>query len=164
MFNHLITHSLFYAAIFNGYIFVIMTTTSPRIWGYNDYPDVIKNKVPPRTKREKVTAMILGFPWLIFVFIFPIFSTCILKCKLDVSFTFLKAFLNLYSMFVFASVVDLVILDWLIISKITPKFVIIPGSEEEDYKDFSHHYKSHVKAMIVLIPICFIIAGIVLLV
>jgi hypothetical protein len=50
---------------------------------------------------------------------------------------------------------------WLIVSKITPRFVIIPGSEKADYKDFSHHYKAHAKATIGLILICFIIAGIV---
>jgi hypothetical protein len=56
---------------------------------------------------------------------------------------------------------DLVILDWLIVSRITPKFVIIPGSEKEDYKDFSHHYKSHAKAEIVLIPVCLVTGAIV---
>lgn len=53
---------------------------------------------------------------------------------------------------------DLVILDWLIISKITPQFVIIPGTEKEDYRDLSHHYKGHVKATAVLIPILTILA------
>ena len=46
-------------------------------------------------------------------------------------------------MFQLAAVVDLVILDWLVISRITPGFVIIPGSVEADYKDFSHHYRGH---------------------
>ena len=50
------------------------------------------------------------------------------------------------TMFTVANMGDLFFLDWLIVSKITPKFVIIPGSEAEDYKDFSHHYKGHAKA------------------
>ena len=56
---------------------------------------------------------------------------------------------------------DLVILDWLIISKITPKFVIITGTQEEDYKDFSHHYKGHTLAAIPMILICALVAAII---
>jgi hypothetical protein len=36
--------------------------------------------------------------------------------------------------------------------------VIIPGTEKEDYKDFSHHYKGHAKVTAVLIPIFFLAA------
>ncbi|MFC1802870.1 hypothetical protein ACFL0D_02765 [Thermoproteota archaeon] len=56
---------------------------------------------------------------------------------------------------------DLVILDWLIVSKITPKFVIIPGPQEEDYKDFSHRYKGHALASIPMILICALVAAII---
>ena len=39
---HIIKHGLFYGVIFNGYLFLIMFTLSPRIWGYKDYPEVVK--------------------------------------------------------------------------------------------------------------------------
>jgi hypothetical protein len=52
-----------------------------------------------------------------------------------------------------------VLLDWLLISRITPKFVIIPGSVEEDYKDFSHHFKGHARAVIPIILLGLIIAA-----
>ncbi len=42
--THLITHGLFFAVIFNGYLLLVMVLTSPRVWGYTDYPEVIKNK------------------------------------------------------------------------------------------------------------------------
>lgn len=158
---HLITHGLFFAVIVTSYLFVLMITTSPRVWGYADYSEAIKNKVPPQTKREKLLATIVALPWLMFVLAFPIFSTYVLKSKLGNEVPFWIAFLNLFVLFLLASVGDLVILDWLVISKITPKFVIMPGTVEEDYKDFSHHFKGHAKAAVVQIPICLIIAGIV---
>jgi hypothetical protein len=159
--THLITHGLFFAVIFNGYLLLVMVLAGPRVWGYTDYPEVIKNKVPPQTQREKLLAAVIGLPWFIFVLVFPIFSTYVLKSKLGDEIPFLIAFLNLLVLFLLATVGDLVILDWLIISKITPKFVIIPGSERADYKDFSHHYKAHAKALVGLILVCLIIAGIV---
>mgnify|MGYP001820954800 CR=1 FL=1 len=55
---------------------------------------------------------------------------------------------------------DLVILDWLIVSRITPRFVMIPGTMEEDYKDFSHHYRGHLRATIPMAVLCGIVAAI----
>jgi len=158
---HLIIHGLFFTFIVNGYLLLVMILTSPRIWGYADYPEVIKNKVPPQTRREKLFAAMIGLPWFIFVLGFPIFSTYALKSKLGDEIPFLTAFLNVFVLSLLATLSDLIILDWLIVSKITPRFVIIPGSEKADYKDFSHHYKAHARATIGLILICFIIAGIV---
>jgi hypothetical protein len=138
-----------------------MALTSPRVWGYTDYPEVVKHKVPPQTPREKQLAAVIGLPWFIFVFGFPIFSTYVLKSKLGDEIPFIFAFLNSLALILLATLGDLVILDWLIVSKITPKFVIIPGSERADYKDFSHHYKAHAKAFAGQILVCLVIAGIV---
>jgi hypothetical protein len=138
-----------------------MTTTSPRVWGYTDYSRAIKNKVAPQTKREKLLALIVAVPWFLFVIGFPIFSTYVLKFKIGNEIPFWTAFLNMFVLFLLATVGDLVILDWLVISKITPKFVVIPGTVEEDYKDFSHHFKGHAKAAPLQIIICLIFAGIV---
>jgi hypothetical protein len=158
---HLITHGLFFTFIVIGYLLLVMILTGPRIWGYADYPEVIKNKVPPQTRREKLLATLIGLPWFVFVLGFPIFSTYALKFKLGDEIPFLTAFLNVFVLSMLVTLSDLIILDWLIVSKITPKFVIIPGSEKADYKDFSHHYKAHARATIGVILICFIIAGIV---
>ncbi len=79
---HIITHSLFFAAIVNGYLLLMMVTVSPRVWGYSDYPEAIKAKVPPQTAKEKRLAGIVGIPWFIFLIGFPIISTYALKSKL----------------------------------------------------------------------------------
>jgi len=60
-----------------------------------------------------------------------------------------------------ATLGDLVLLDWLLISKITPKFAIISGSIKEDYQDFSHHFRGHAKAAILMIILGLIIAGVI---
>ncbi|GEM_PF-522746 len=156
---HIITHGLFYGLVVTGYLFLIMISFSPRVWGYMDYPDIVKRKVPAQTRKEKKLGAIVGLPWFVFVVGFPAFSTFALKSKLGGEIPFLAALLNVLVMFFFATLGDLVLLDWIIVSKITPKFVIIPGSVKEDYKDFSHHYKGHAKAAIPIIILAFIIAA-----
>lgn len=159
--NYVITQGLFYAVIVNAYLFLIMITLSPRIWGYSDYPEEVKNKVAPPTRREKLMGGLVGLPWFVFVLSFPIFSTYVLKAKLGNEISFWIAFIHLTTMMMLTNLGDLVILDWLIVSTITPKFVIIPGSEEGDYKDFSHHYRGHAKATIIMILLSLILAGII---
>lgn len=159
--NHIITHGLFYAILATGYLFLMMVTTSPRVWGYSDYPQIVKDKVPPPTRQERLVALIWFVPWMVFVFGFPIYSTLVLKGRLGGEITFWVAFLHLFVMFLLMTIGDMVILDWLVISKITPQFVIIPGSEAVDYKDFSHHYIAHVKASVIIILIIFVIAAVV---
>jgi len=155
--THLVAHSLFFATIVNGYLFLIMVSTSPRVWGYSDYSEAIKAKVPPQTRKEKRLALIIGLPWIIFTLGFPIYSTYILKSKLGGEIPSWTAFLNVFVLVFLATLGDLVILDWL---KITPEFVMIPGTEKADYQDFSHHYKAHARAAVPLVLLCIILAGI----
>lgn len=159
--THNAAYSLFYAVVVNGYLFLMMVSTSPRVWGYSDYPDAVKAKVPPQTKEEKRTALIIGLPWMIITFGFPIYSTYVLKANLGGEIPFWIAFLNVFVMVTLVTLGDLIILDWLIISKITPQFVIIPGTEEGDYKDFSHHYRAHARAAPILLLLCILLSGIV---
>ena len=158
--QHLMSHGLFYALFVNLYLFILMISTSPRVWGYADYPQVVKDKVLPQTRREKLVAILVGLPWFIFTFGFPIFSTYALKSKLGNEISFGIAFINMFTLSLLANLGDLVILDWLVISRITPKFVIIPGSEASDYKDFSHHYKGHARASLIITGVCALVAGV----
>ena len=158
--SHIVKYGVFFAVVVTGYLFLLMISTSPRIWGYSDYPQAVKNKVPAQTKKEKLSGAIIGLPWIVFVLGFPVWSTYALKSKLGGEIPFLTAFLNLIVMFVLVTIGDLVILDWLVISKITPKFVIIPGSEAKDYKDFSHHYKAHAKAAVIIVFIALALAAV----
>lgn len=159
--DHLLTHGLFYATVVTSYLLMVMVTTSPRIWGYNDYSPAIKDKVPPQTKGEKKIAGLIALPWFIFTLGFPVYSTLLLKAKLSGEISWEVAFINLFALFLFATIGDLVLLDWLIISKITPRFVIIPGTLKDDYRDVSHHVKGHAKSLIVIMPVFLGLAAII---
>ena len=157
--RHIVTHGLLFALISTGTLFLIMITTGPRVWGYNDYSDTIKSKVPPQTKRERRLSIIVGIPWMVIVFLLPIASTLALKHKLGGDIPFHAALLNMLVLTALGTLGDVFILDYLIVSKITPGFVIIPGTEAGDYKDMSHHFKGHLKAIPYLIAVCLLAAA-----
>jgi hypothetical protein len=157
--NHLLTHSLLFAFLVNGYLLLVMVSTSPRVWGYSDYSDEIKAKVPAQTREERRLATIIAIPWMLFAFGYPFYSTYLLKSDLGGEIPFWIAFLNVLALVTAATLGDLVILDWLIINKITPRFVIMPGTERADYQDFTHHYRAHARAAVFLVLICFVYAS-----
>lgn len=97
--EHLITHGLIYGLFAAGSLFLIMVTTNPRVWGYSDCPDRIKEKVSPQTVEERRLASLNAIPWLFFVLGFPIYSTLSLKLKLSGEIPFWLAYLNLSVMY-----------------------------------------------------------------
>jgi len=159
--DYSLQQGLIYGSIITGYIFLLMITLSPRIWGYTDYPETVKRKVPPQTRHERTVAGIVGIPFIVFAIVYPAYSVLALKDRLGGAITFNDAFVHLLILVIFITIGDLVFLDWLIISKITPGFVVIPGSEVEDYKDFSHHYRGHLRATIIMIVLCAAVAVVV---
>ena len=159
----MVINGVFYILIGAGYLFIVMVTFNPRIWGYQDYPERIKEKISPQTRKERVIAGLVSLPWVIFMLAYPLISTALLERDLGGEIPFEVAFLNIFFMVLLFFLVDLVVLDWLIISKMTPKFVIIDGTTAEDYKDFSHHYKSHAIAFIPLIVLCALFAVIIVI-
>lgn len=107
-----------------------------------------------------MTAGIVGIPFVLFAILYPAYSILTLKVRLGGAIRFTDAFVHFLIMIIFMTIGDLVILDWLIISKITPSFVIL-GSEVEDYKDFSHHFRGHLWATIILVTLSAVAAVIV---
>ena len=105
--------------------------------------------------------MLIGLPWFAFVLGFPLFSAYSLKSKLAHGIALVTAFLNVFLMVQLAMLVDLVLLDWLVVSRITPRFIIIPGSEKADYKDFTAHYRAHANAAVALMLVALAIAAVV---
>jgi hypothetical protein len=153
-----IQQGLLYGAAITGYLLLMMVTVNPRVWGYSDYPERVKRKVQPPTGEEKKLALLVAAPYFLFMPLYPVYSVLQLKTMMGGAITFHDALIHLLVLAAMATFGDLVILDWLIISKITPGFVVIEGSEPADYKDFTHHYVGHAYASVVIVAICVVVS------
>ncbi len=165
---NILLHGSIFAIILTVYLLIIMITFNPRIWGFSDYPKSITNSVPPQTKKEKKIGIVLSIPFFILGLGFPITLTILLKNEFGGDLDFLSAFFNIFGIFMFGNVADLVILDWLIVGTITPQFVIIPGTElmkNKEYKEFRvSHAKSHIWGTIFMALLSLLLALIVILI
>ncbi len=134
---------------------------NPRMW-LQDYPKDIQDRVPPKTKREERQSLVVGIPFLIVLVAVPFISTLTLKRQSGGDVSFLQLFLNTFGVVFVFNLVDLLLLDWLMFCTITPKFLVIPGTEGlEGYKDYYYHFKASLIGTVLSIVAGLVIAGIV---
>jgi len=118
---------------------IISLLVNPRIF-LHDYPAKIQEKVSPKTNAEKRLTYIFGVPFMLMLLLGSFLSTLSLKNSGNIQF--LALWLNAAGVLLVFNIVDWLILDWLIFCTITPRFVVIPGSEGmPDYKDYGFHFR-----------------------
>ena len=106
-----LVHGLIFGGGVTGYLLLFMVSTSPRIWGYQDYPDRVKKKVPPQMRRERTLAGIYGVPFILFGLAFPVYSVLELRGGLGGAIPFADAFIHLLILLALSTLGDLVLLD-----------------------------------------------------
>ena len=123
-------------------VFILITMRlKPRIW-LQDYPDDIQALVPPKTEEEKRLSLVLGTPFLILLFAVPFISTLALKSRHQGDVSFFPLTANAFGVAFVFNVIDWLVLDWLMFCTITPRFVVIPGTEgAAGYKDYWFHFR-----------------------
>ena len=125
------------------YVFAILRF-NPRLF-LQDYPVAIQDLVPPKTERERRLSTFLGIPFLLLLVVVPFVSTLALKSEGTADASFLHLFLNAFGVVFIFNLVDLLLLDWLVFCSITPRFMVIPGTEgSEAYKDYLFHLRASV--------------------
>lgn len=129
------------SAIASLYLLAVLYL-NPRLF-LQDYPKDIQSSAPQKTKNEKRLSIVLGTPFLLFLFLGPFISTLHLEFLSGSEISFLVAFSHAFGVVFVFNLVDWLILDWLIFCTITPGFMVIPGTEGmAGYKDYSFHFRA----------------------
>ena len=144
-------------------LFIIVTLRlNPRIW-LQDYPKDVQAKAPPKTSQEKRLSLFLGIPFLLLLVATPFVSSLTLKYQTQEQISFWTLFINSFGVVFIFNLVDWLILDWLMFCAITPKFVVIPGTEGmAGYKDYLFHFRGFLIGSVLSAVAGLIIATIVL--
>lgn len=122
---------------------------NPRLW-LSDYPKAMQAKVPPLTRSEKQKR------WVVFVLFIGAamgtlyFSIAQLRAQNGGAIPFLAAYLNTFLVFNIFNLFDAVVLDWLILTVMKPKFAVLPGAEgmEYLYHDWRLHVGNYLKGIV----------------
>ena len=134
---------------------------NPRVW-LGDYPKEIQDKVPPKTQEEKKLSWVLGVPFLVLLIAVPFVSSLALKHESRGSVSLLMLFLNAFGVASVFNLVDWLFLDWVVFCTITPKFLVIPGTEGmAGYKNYLYHFRGFLIGTVTSAVAGLIIAGLV---
>jgi len=132
---------------------------NPRIF-LHDYPPEIQERVPPKSKSEKRLSYVFGIPFMILLLVGTFLSTQAIKEQGNAPFWAL--WVNATGVLWVFNIVDWLILDWLMFCTITPRFVVIPGSEGmAEYKDYRFHFRGFLHGTVYSIIGGLLISGVV---
>ena len=124
-----------------------------------DYPPEITANIPPQTAKEKREGMRYGLPFLIILVGFPLLPGCFLFFWADPFHGVVAE--NILLMLSF-NLVDLVILDWMIFCWLTPRFMVLPGTEGHlGYKNYFFHFVGFLKGLIFVLIGSLVVTGLV---
>ena len=123
-------------------VFLLMLVrVNPRLM-LQDYPKDVQAAVPPKSEQEKRQSLILGLPFLLVLFGGPFVSALTYKMSQGGDVPFLALFTHAFAVIWFFNIFDWLVLDWLIFCTITPRFVVIPGTEGmPGYKQYAPHFR-----------------------
>lgn len=131
---------------------------NPRSWLHRMPPEVV-SKVPPRTPEEKRIVTITGMPFLIALIVYPIVYVLVQHNP-----NYLYNFLVLCAFFIGFTLWDTFILDMVVVCKITPRSMIVPGTTREDYRNMKYHLRGITKGGLFSLIFSAILAGILTLI
>ena len=156
--------------LFDGFLFVITGSAillgvvlyNPRLFlNKGDLPADILAAVPPKTAAEKRLSLIVGIPFIIVLIAIPFISTMQFQQQ-GGSVSFLWLFLHAFVLLMIFNLFDLLVLDLLLFCTITPKFLIVPGTEGlAGYKDYGFHLRQHAKSIPMMALMALVIAAVV---
>jgi len=110
-------------------IIFAMGRVNPRLM-LRSYPKDVQAVVPPNTKEEKRQTLYWGIPFWLFLLGFPIASALTAYAAHQ---SFLEIFLSAFGVIFLFNLVDWLILDWLIVCTITPKFMVLPRDRRDGW-------------------------------
>lgn len=150
---------LIWSALWMIYVYIIVKCFPWQMM--HDYPKDIQEAATLKepTDKQNNNAKIFGA-----VGSFVIFGTLILFGIIQfhmerISFLLLFGFIFIIAMM--WNVIDLLIMDWLIICTITPKWVVIEGTEGcRGYKDHMYHFRGFLIGCVYTTIMAVIIAGV----
>jgi hypothetical protein len=126
---------------------------------HDDYPAHIREKALPMSDAAKKQRAVVTIPFITLLLGFPAYSNLKMRRQNHGQLSLKNAFINAYAVFAFSNLFDLLVLDYLIMLRMRPRFAMLPGTEESDYSnDYFFHFIGFLKGMgYGMIP-CLIIA------
>jgi hypothetical protein len=160
VFQHILVDGLLFSLII-GALVMGSLWYNPRLW-LQDYPQVVRDKVPPMNAQEKRLQKFIAVPFLLLMIAAPYLSVTLVKAVNGGVITFPLAYLTAAGVLEVFNLFDAVVLDYLILTRMKPAFAIVPGTTSEECFDvgLAFQLRNFLKGVVITallsLPIAFV--------
>ena len=154
-----IAAGLIWSVLWIGYIFVVLKWYPWEL--LHDYPDDIKETATlpePTDKQKRQAKLSCGIICLV---IFGSLLAFGLTRFAAAQTSFLTVLIYVFIIGMMWNAIDLLVMDWILVCSITPKIVVIEGTEGcKGYKDYMFHFKGFLIGCVYTAIMAIIFSGI----
>jgi hypothetical protein len=132
-----------------GVIILASLKYNARLW-LQDYPKPIRDKVPPLSATEKRERAVVAVVVIGILLGGAVLQIAQLRASPAGTITFGAAYLSIFLVLAMFNLFDALVLDLIILTLFTPRFVILPGAEGMEYlfHDYRKHLTDFLKGMV----------------
>lgn len=144
--KHIVTDGSIMSILLGSFIMAVVYYNAEIM--HDDYPSHIQEKALPMSDAAKKQRTVVTIPFIALLLGFPTYSNMKLKRQQHGHLSLKNAFINAYAVFTFSNLFDLLVLDYLVMLRIRPRFAMLPGTNESDYtNDYFFHFVGFLKGM-----------------
>jgi uncharacterized MAPEG superfamily protein len=148
----IISHALLYGVILSAVLFTLalaLARLNPEIMLKN-YPPDIRAKHGPMSERSKRQRAVFAIVLIAIMVGIVIWSFQGVGANAERDISFMTAFIHFFVMFSVINLLDWLVLDWLIVVRIRPGFIILPGTEGlAGYGDYGFHFRGFLIGIVI---------------
>ncbi len=149
----IVRDGVLFSLVASTYLLVLLRF-NPRIF-LRHFPKEVREVVPPKSQKEQRISILLGL--LIGA---PFISALLWRTATFGSHSFWELFAYAFGVLFIFNLVDLLVLDWLIVCWLEPRWVILPGTEHIVIpKQYFHHFKGFLIGTVGLVIVGLAIAA-----
>jgi hypothetical protein len=133
---------------------------NPRIWLQNA-PRRVREAVPPKSPREKAQTAAVAVPFVILVAAVPLLAVIWTVSAAGRPLGYFEALVVCWGVLMVFNVADLLVIDWLIVCRHAPPFLIPVGAEHlrDDYRSLGRHAKGFLAGIVILFAVSLLLAA-----
>jgi hypothetical protein len=143
-------------------LLVAIGLRNPRVM-LQDYPKDVQAAVPPKTVAERRETVWWGTALIVALFA-PALAAAVAAQLQASDRSFAGGFLNALVVLLAFNLFDWLVLDWIMFCTVTPRFVVLPGTEGmAGYRDYGMHFRGFLLGLALSVAASAAIGGLTLL-
>jgi hypothetical protein len=140
---------------------LVLVRINPEIM-LGDYPPDIQAKYGPMSERSKRQRIPVAILFLVVMFAIVAASFAPILGAIDRPRLFLASFTNLFVVFSVFNILDWLVLDWLIVVTLRPRFLVLPGTDGmAGYGDYAFHFRGFLIGIAITLVASVLLSGLV---